>query len=42
MVDIIDNLSEVPKMYYGALFGVGFVLYYLIEVVKVSNRLIEN
>lgn len=34
VLDIIDNLSEVPKMYYGAIFGVGFVLYYLIEVVK--------
>lgn len=34
MVELFDVILEVPKMYYGALIGVGFGTYYLLEVVK--------
>lgn len=36
MVELVDAMLEVPKIYYGALLCVGFCTYYLCEVVKVS------
>lgn len=40
MVELIDAVLDVPKLYYGALLGVGFCTYYLCEVVKVSELLL--
>ncbi|XP_015521496.1 phospholipase ABHD3 [Neodiprion lecontei] len=34
MVEFLDAMLDVPKIYYGALLGIGFCTYYLCEVVK--------
>lgn len=31
---LLENICSVPKLYYGALAGIGFSIYYLFEVVK--------
>ncbi|XP_029679738.1 phospholipase ABHD3 isoform X2 [Formica exsecta] len=33
-MDFFENIPDIPKLYYGALLGVGFCIYYLCEVVK--------
>lgn len=33
-MDLFENIPYIPKLYYGALLGVGFCIYYLCEVVK--------
>ena len=37
MLSIFEPLLDIPVVYYGALLGVGFCIYYLFEVVKVST-----
>ncbi|XP_012259726.1 phospholipase ABHD3 [Athalia rosae] len=34
MVELIEAILDVPKIYYGALLGIGFCTYYLCEVVR--------
>ena len=38
MLNLFEPLFDIPTAYYGALLGVGFCVYYLFEVVKVSNK----
>lgn len=38
MLHFLDNLPDIPKIYYGAVLGVVFYIYYLCEVVKVSEK----
>jgi abhydrolase domain-containing protein 1/3 len=37
MIGLLEGALCVPKLYYGALLGLGFCVYYLFEVVKVSE-----
>lgn len=37
IVAVFEGALCVPKLYYGALLGLGFCVYYLCEVVKVSR-----
>lgn len=37
MLSLLKPLLDIPTAYYGALLGVGFCIYYLFEVVKVSS-----
>ncbi|KAK2577444.1 hypothetical protein KPH14_003550 [Odynerus spinipes] len=34
IMDLLDNISSVPKLYYGVFFGLAFSIYYLFEVVQ--------
>ncbi|XP_012527466.1 phospholipase ABHD3 [Monomorium pharaonis] len=34
MLDFFENITNMPKLYFAALFGIGFCIYYLCEVVK--------
>ncbi|XP_012233803.1 phospholipase ABHD3 [Linepithema humile] len=34
MLHLFENILYIPKLYYGALLGIGFCIYYLCEVVK--------
>ncbi|XP_014204387.1 phospholipase ABHD3-like [Copidosoma floridanum] len=34
ILDMLESALCIPKLYYGALFGLGFCVYYLFEVVK--------
>lgn len=38
MLNFFESIAYIPKFYYGALLGIGFCIYYLCEVVKVSER----
>ena len=38
MLNYIEPLLDIPTVYYGALLGFGFCVYYLFEVVKVSKH----
>lgn len=39
MLYLFENILYIPKLYYGALLGIGFCIYYLCEVVKVSKEM---
>ncbi|KAJ8680230.1 hypothetical protein QAD02_016017 [Eretmocerus hayati] len=39
ILDVVEGALCVPKLYYGALFGLGFCVYYLFEVVKAPQLL---
>lgn len=38
LLHLFESIQYIPKLYYGALLGIGFCVYYLCEVVKVSER----
>lgn len=38
MLSLFESIAYIPKFYYGALVGIGFCIYYLCEVVKVSDE----
>jgi len=38
MLSLFESIAYIPKLYYGALLGIGFFIYYLCEVVKVSKE----
>lgn len=38
MLSLFESIAYIPKFYYGALLGIGFCIYYLCEVVKVSEE----
>lgn len=38
MLSLFESIADIPKFYYGLLLGIGFCIYYLYEVVKVSEE----
>ncbi|XP_025987143.1 phospholipase ABHD3 [Solenopsis invicta] len=42
MLNFFESIAYVPKIYYGALLGIGFCIYYLCEVVKTPLLVCAN
>ncbi|XP_018338759.1 PREDICTED: phospholipase ABHD3 [Trachymyrmex septentrionalis] len=42
MLSFFESVADIPKLYYGALLGIGFCIYYLCEVVKTPLLVCAN
>ncbi|XP_077267081.1 abhydrolase domain containing Hydr1 [Temnothorax americanus] len=42
MLSLFESVAYIPKLYYGALLGIGFCVYYLYEVVKTPLLVCAN
>ncbi|KYN27381.1 PREDICTED: phospholipase ABHD3 [Trachymyrmex cornetzi] len=42
MLSFFESIADIPKLYYGALLGIGFCIYYLCEVVKTPLLVCAN
>ncbi|XP_011701939.1 PREDICTED: phospholipase ABHD3 [Wasmannia auropunctata] len=42
MLSLFESIADIPKLYYGALLGIGFCIYYLCEVVKTPLLVCAN
>ncbi|KAG5320446.1 ABHD3 Phospholipase, partial [Pseudoatta argentina] len=42
MLSLFESIADIPKLYYGALLGIGFCIYYFCEVVKTPLLVCAN